>query len=315
MEMWQDALTIKHTENSIEQTYHISAPEVLYNEQEDVIVRLFALSMVPQYYNGMPLRRLNMQQTADGLWDFTVRWELINWGLQFELTGTQHHITQSKETISKIAAYPKDYSGPTITAADLRGGINVDLHGVHGCEIFVPSGQWSETYEVPVEQVTESYESSIDSLLLSPVNDATFRGRARGEVLFCGCTGNISSVDPRFCTMTWRFRHEKNRTSAGGNALTIGGIYDSSGATLASIDKEGWHYLWIQYKKAIDPVSLSANDVPIGVYVERVFDYGDFSTLNIGTTRTDAAWIDQSDNDDWMASPRSNVALPSGSGF
>jgi hypothetical protein len=274
MNIWQDALTIEHTENSISQTYNIDARDVgiLDAQNEDILVRMFALSQIPRYYNNMPMRRFNMHQTARGLWTVTVRWELINWSLQFELTGGTSHVTQSKET---IAAYPGD--GYT-SAPNFNGAINVDRSTVHGCDIHTPGGQWSETYEVPIAKLTMAYEVIVKNLKKTPVNGYPFRGRAAGEVLFLGMSGAISSVDPRFYTLTWRFAEEANITG-----LTVQGITQP-------INKEGWQYVWYLYRQQVDSTSITTVQYPIAAYVERVYDYGDFSILNIGTTRTDAYW-------------------------
>lgn len=274
MYLYQDALTIEHTENSISQTYNCIADEVVGDPVEDMLVRQFCLAQIPNVYMGLPIRRYHQTQASIGTWKITVRWELINWSLQFELTGNHQHITQAKEHINQYAS-EDTYDD---TDPDFQGGINVDRSGTHGCEIYVPSGQWSETYEIPVGDVTEDYENTVKTLRKSPVNDAPFRGRERGEVLFMGLTGALSSVDPRFYTLTWRFAEEANITG-----LPIAGIRDT-------IDKEGWQYLWFFYKERIDTSNLFTLNLPMCANVERVYDYGDFSTLNIGTTRANAGW-------------------------
>ena len=272
MYIYQDALTIEHTESSIAQTYNILADEIVGYPQEDVIVRMFALNYIPAVYNGLPMRRFNMHQTAPGTWKATARWELINWNLQFELTGSHQHVTHAKET---IASYPATSGG---MPPDFKGAINVDKSGPHGCEIYVPSGQWSETYEVPVGDISQNYELAVKDLRKTPVNNAPFRGRAKGEVLIMGMTGQISSVNPLFYTLTWRFAEEANQTG-----IDVPGI---SG----TIDKEGWQYSWLFYGMDIDDVAIATIHRPLAAYVERVYDYGDFSVLNIGSTRSDAGW-------------------------
>jgi len=272
MYIYQDNNTITHTENSISQTYNILADDVVGQPMEDVIVRIFAFSQIPQYYNGMPIKGFGMEQNGIGAWKVHVRWELQPWALQFDIGGATAHITQAKE---EVAIYPGDgYS----SAPSFNGAINVDKSGVHGCDVRVPSGGWTETYDVLVGQVTVAYEIACEELIKYPVNDAPFRGRERGEVLFLGMSGSYSSRDPRYYTLQYRFARERNRTG-----LVVPGITNP-------IDKEGWHYLWYRYAQTVDSATVSTIQKPLGAYVDRVYDYGDFSTLNIGTTRANAGW-------------------------
>jgi hypothetical protein len=277
MNIIEEQFVREHTENSCGTTYIVYDPEVANSSNEDVLVRIFALGQIPQTIQisnqTLPLRRYHQVNIAGGAWRITVRWELINWSLQFEITGNNQHITQSKETIAA-------YNGTNKSAAttDYKGGINCDKSGPHGCEIYVPSGQWSETYEIPVGDLDVSYELAVKALKKTPVNNASFRGRDKGEVLFMGMNGALSSVDPRYYTMTFRFGEEHNVTD-----LSVSGID-------GTITKEGWQYLWYAYDEQLASSGKQATYQPTAAYVERVYDYGDFSVLNIGTTRENAGW-------------------------
>ena len=55
--------------------------------------------------------------------------------------------------------------------------------------------------------------------------------------------------------------------------LTIGGIN--------GIDKKGWEYLWVRYADDEDVNAKVLVKKPIGVYVEQVYENGDFSGLGI----------------------------------
>ncbi|MFN4261629.1 MAG: hypothetical protein ACK4RK_20290 [Gemmataceae bacterium] len=65
----------------------------------------------------------------------------------------------------------------------------------------------------------------------------------------------------------FRFAASPNATD-----LTVGDIQ--------GIEKKGWEYLWVRYADAEDENTLVKQ--PIAAYVERVYDYGDFSLLGIG---------------------------------
>ena len=49
----------------------------------------------------------------------------------------------------------------------------------------------------------------------------------------------------------------------------------------ASVNKKGWEYVWVRYADAEDQDVLVKQ--PIAVYVERVYEEGDFAALGIGT--------------------------------
>ena len=55
--------------------------------------------------------------------------------------------------------------------------------------------------------------------------------------------------------------------------MTIGDI--------TGVDKKGWEYIWVRYADAEDENVLVKQ--PIAVYVEKVYDEGNFAGLGIGT--------------------------------
>ncbi len=84
--------------------------------------------------------------------------------------------------------------------------------------------------------------------------------------MFLGASGSLRSQED--WEITFRFAASPNVTG-----LVIGDI--------AGIDKKGWEYLWVRYADAEDQNVLVKK--PIAVYVERVYEEGDFSLLGIGT--------------------------------
>ena len=60
----------------------------------------------------------------------------------------------------------------------------------------------------------------------------------------------------------------------------------ASGLTVGSItgiSKKGWEYLWVLYEEAEDATAKALVKVPVAVYIERVYEEGDFAGLVIGT--------------------------------
>ncbi len=68
--------------------------------------------------------------------------------------------------------------------------------------------------------------------------------------------------------ITFRFAASRNRTN-----LTIGDI--------TGISKKGWEYLWVRYADAEDANAKALIKKPVAVYVEKVYEEGDFGLLGI----------------------------------
>jgi len=66
--------------------------------------------------------------------------------------------------------------------------------------------------------------------------------------------------------ITHRFSASPNKTG-----LTIGDI--------TGIEKKGWEYLWVRYADAEDTAAKTLVKKPAAVYVEKVYEEGDFSVL------------------------------------
>ncbi len=89
-----------------------------------------------------------------------------------------------------------------------------------------------------------------------------------GEVLFLGASGSKRGSDD--WEITFRFAASPNKTG-----LTVGDI--------VNINKKGWEYMWVRYADAEDAVAKAIVKKPVAVYVEKVYEDGDFSGLGIGT--------------------------------
>jgi len=176
----------------------------------------------------------------------------------FDTGGGTQHVTQSLATVGRHAA-------PGQTAPNFSGAIGVTRDSVEGVDITVPVFNWTETHYLDDVYVTGSYKASLFRLT-GKVNQAGFRGFEPGEVLFLGASGSRRGDED--WEITFRFAASPNRRS-----LTVGEI--------TGIRKRGWEYLWVRYADAEDEGVLVKR--PVGVYVEQVYEYGDFRQLGIGT--------------------------------
>lgn len=138
---------------------------------------------------------------------------------------------------------------------------------VEGVDITVPVYNFSETHYVDASQVTNAYKMTLFNLT-GKVNNAPFKGLAAGECLFLGASGSKRGNDD--WEITFRFAGSPNRTG-----IVIGSI--------SGISKKGWEYLWVRYADVEDSASHALVKQPIAVYVERVYEEGNFSLLGIGT--------------------------------
>jgi hypothetical protein len=241
----------------------------VFDAADEAAVAVAAAAQVPSTItsNGVALYRKSLridEQLAATAWRLTARYEKNPWVLtpskfSFETAGGTQHITQSKATVNSY--------GP-LKSAKLKGAIGFDGKTVKGCEIVVPKYEWSETHYLDVATVNDAYKLAVANLT-GKVNDDTFRGFAAGEVLFLGASGSWTGQsinDP--WEVVFRFAREPNATG-----LEVGDI--------SGIAKGGWHYLWVYYADEADEAIGMNVKTPGAVYVERVYDSGDFSTLGI----------------------------------
>ncbi|MEX0744876.1 MAG: hypothetical protein WD118_04675, partial [Phycisphaeraceae bacterium] len=146
--------------------------------------------------------------------------------------------------------------------------IGVTDDAVEGVEITVPVYHFSETHYLPASEVTLGYRGDLFHLT-GKVNNAGFRGLAAGECLFLGASGSRRGTDPEDdWEISFRFAGSPNRTN-----LTVGSI--------TGIDKLGWDYLWVRYEDVEDETAHALTKRPVAVYVEQVYESGNFGLLGI----------------------------------
>jgi hypothetical protein len=104
--------------------------------------------------------------------------------------------------------------------------------------------------------------------LTGKVNNASFKGMAAGECLFLGASGSRRGSEK--WEINFRFAGSPNRSG-----IQIGAI--------TGIAKKGWEYLWVRYADEADATAHALVKKPVGVYIERVYEEGNFSSLGIGT--------------------------------
>lgn len=238
-----------------------------YGDEDDAVVRLATEAALPAFYAGLVFQDYRLEPLGAGFWDITARYgkraplladepSSLSWS--FDTTGGTQRITQSLETVASYA--PEGDEAP-----DFHGAIGVNGDRIEGAEIPVPDLQLTITARFSAARVTLEYLATLYRMKAT-VNNAIWKGFPKGELLFLGAIGSQrGSEDPE---ISFKFLGSANQ-----NNLTVGDI--------AGIEKEGHQYLWVLYEDDVDSETLVK--VPRAAYVEKVFDYSDFSALGLGS--------------------------------
>jgi hypothetical protein len=237
-----------------------------YDNARDAEAALIASSELPANLgpeaDGTVFRRIafNTVPVSDtnDIWDITVPYESqVNTERTFagSTSGGSFNITQGYGVTS--------YAPSGITAPNFQGAINVNEQGVQGVDVIVPQFEFSLTKTQDNGFVSLSYAATL-ARMTGKTNNATFETFEPGELLFLGA--DFSQQSNGSATLTYKFSASPNRTG-----ITIGSI--------TGIAKKGHEYLWVFYRP-----NLSGNflvRIPVAVYVHKVYEDGDFSTLGI----------------------------------
>lgn len=259
-EKWESRQSVEGESPAVDLIY------IVRGTDDDLAAKSALLDASPVLYDGLVRQSLSIERVAEDIWEGTVRYGLLqppqtgDSTYQFDTGGGTQHITQSIQTVGRYAPAGK-------MAPDFRGAIGVTHDSVEGVDITIPVYSFSETHYIAADQVTGAYKATLFALT-GKVNNASFRGFAAGEVLFLGASGSKRGEED--WEITFRFAASPNATG-----LTVGEI--------TGIAKKGWEYLWVRYADDVDDDAKVLVKRPIAVYVEQVYQYGDFSQLEIGT--------------------------------
>lgn len=184
----------------------------------------------------------------------------------FDISAESQRIVLSKET---SRWYPE--------SAPLFGGfIGVVNSEPQGCDILSPVQRFTEKRTKSKEEVENPVFRTTVFEITGTTNNAAFMGFEEAEVLFLGVRTTPLQGDKQY-DVTYEFAWAPNKYD-GGQGIR-GPIELELRSGPASIDKDGWEYLWVSYGEGVagdPPVPVK---IPIAAYVERVYDESDFSRL------------------------------------
>lgn len=257
--------TLRTSINSATLTY------VLTGTNSETTARFLALSYSAALFDGLYRTGINLKEVGPLLWHVDVSYgpkqkkkpEVGDFSWSFDTTGGTKHVTQALEHI-------QSYVPGGATAVDHNGAIGVNENGdVEGVDVPDRAFKWTENHKLLLADNGWEFTDIIDQLT-GTVNDATFRGKAAGTVVFGGGTGGQSLKDPLILDLTVRFEYSLAVTGR-----TVG--------TIAAVAKGGWEYLWVEYETTDGGAAKRPAKKPRQVNVDRVHEEGDFSLLGIGT--------------------------------
>lgn len=262
-------------DNSVTFTY------ILKGTSSDIAARTHLLASTSTTYEGLDRTRPELKPVfvdttndAGSIWEARVTYvqpdakvpETGDREFSFDTGGGTEHVVVPK---ASIARYDED---GLMTNWSRVVGINNDGEKVNGVEIVVPRYTFKETHYLSNATVTDDYKITLSDLT-GTVNNDTFKGFAAGEVLFLGASGSKRGRGD--WAITFSFAVSRNQTN-----IRIG--VGSHTITVAS--KLGWDYLWLEFEDRPDSTIHRLIKVPVRAYVDRIYDFADFSNLGIGTT-------------------------------
>ena len=242
----------------------------IVTDTDDELAAITAVrATAPATHNDLARGEITVDPTGPTTWDAVVQYIGANEGelevgessYSFDTGGGTQHITQALSHIASYAPAGK-------TAPDFKGAIGATADSVEGVDITVPVYNFSETHILANSVVTNAYKGKL-AALTGRTNNAAFKGFAAGECLFLSASGSKRGKGD--WEITFHFAASPNKTG-----LTVGDI--------TGIAKKGWEYLWVRYEDAVDATAKALVKKPLAVYIEKVYEEGSFSDLNIGTT-------------------------------
>jgi hypothetical protein len=232
---------------------------VVHGTEDEAAVRSLVKLNAPETYEDLDLVSIDTDPQGGGLWYATARYELLDFAgdYEFDTSGGTQRLATSLATLQRVAL-------PGYEAPNYLGAINVSEDRVEGVDITVPVFNFSETKYVKALDVTPAFKYNIFQLT-GRVNNATFKGYAKGEVLFLGASGTKRGRER--WAITYKFAASPNVVN---EPLGSGGL---------TVTKEGWEHLWVRFEDDVNSHRLVK--IPVAYYVERVYPYGNLSGLGI----------------------------------
>lgn len=258
---------------------YISEPVAGENSDEgDVAVLDYAETHTPLTWDGLPRGPFSIEQKTPTAWLVTANYSKGDSQSSREdpaTTTAQWDFEVSLDSQRRYTAIAQQKFGAS--APDQEGFLNVITDNgqarVEGVDVFYTQMIYRLRVSIPQATMTAAYINTVAGLA-GKINNATYKGIPKGELMFLGWRGSVSSSGDS--DMSFEFQRRKTPTlplvvGVGSNAITI-----PSGTEIY-----GWDIVEAVWKTAVDATVNDMKAGPKGVYVSRVFDFADFTALGI----------------------------------
>jgi hypothetical protein len=249
--------------------------------------------LAPVYLGDLRRNRLDVRSLGNRWYEITASYDVklpdseqnedggddsIANTLSFDTTGGTEHITQTidQNNNAKLLAQGSNVglsgqmvharSGEDATKPDLQGAINVEGDQVKGIDKVVPLFNWSETWVVPMQRMTNKYIGDLYHAT-GKVNYKDWKIFKAGEVLFMGVRGEATR-GATAASLTFSFSARPNiDTYFKVGDVEVGG-------------KQGWEQMSVMYETAATSGTIFRR--PKYVAINAIYEAVDFSVLAIG---------------------------------
>lgn len=249
-------------------------PWLAFGTDDDNEVLSHAEANTPTTYDLMDRGKIDVHELATDIWEVMVNYsrekndpkrETPPGGTveeSFSIATTDEPV---QHALTTIGTYP--------TAIDVAQAVkfNAISKQIDGLSAPRPQSAFSISFTTPNGYISASYRNAIEGLA-GKVNDATFRGRDAGEVLFRGVEGQQNSTGES--RLTFHFEVKKNRTVSVGNPLTIAGITVPNGTLI-----EGWEVIYPIYEHDEDATAKRIVPKAVALVHQRLIERADFTVL------------------------------------
>ncbi|RKZ99082.1 MAG: hypothetical protein DRQ46_00200 [Gammaproteobacteria bacterium] len=153
---------------------------------------------------------------------------------------------------------------------------------ISGVDVIIPTASYRETRSVNSISV-EMWRQILE--LTGKVNQANFKGWAKGEVLFNGA--NAARRQGKAWRITYNFLIAPNITGQEIKVLKLVPVKGNEFDT-ATYDKEGWEYVWLRQSFIDKTAVIEGKTVHTREYfvksahVAQVYEYGNLGALGLG---------------------------------
>lgn len=248
------------------------------SDDQVVMNTLLTSPVVPPTFRGLKIVDYQIQQVGPVLWEAMVQYgdaddpsnddkpELGEIVWSFDTGGGTAHVTTAKK------GNTSRYVAAGVAAKEFYGAINATSEDVAGVDIVSPRLKLTAQARLPGATITDAWVQSV-ARLTGKVNSAAWKGYAAGELLFLGATGSqlVGSGDPQ---LTFNFEASENAA----NLV----FQDFAGNDITVASKGGHEYLWISFVPVEDTTAKTIVQQPHTVFVQKLYDPGDFTILGLG---------------------------------